>query len=103
MIDSLLLQSYNEEKRNCTQKWGSLLKITTQRIAELAGVSRGAVDKTIHGRPGVRADVRRRILQVIQETGYVSPQERKRAQAAHPVRQPSPSSCPASTIRILRP
>lgn len=84
MIDSLLLQSYNEEKRNCTQKWGSLLKITTQRIAELAGVSRGAVDKTIHGRPGVRADVRRRILQVIQETGYVSPQERKRAQAAHP-------------------
>ena len=53
------------------------LKITTKKIAELAGVSRGAVDKTIHNRPGVREDVRKRILQVIEETGYVPLAERK--------------------------
>ena len=54
------------------------MKLTTTKIAELAGVSRGAVDKTIHNRPGVREDVRRRILQVIEETGYVPLAERKK-------------------------
>ena len=56
------------------------MKITTTKIAELAGVSRGAVDKTIHGRPGVREDVRKRILQVIEETGYIPLSERKTMQ-----------------------
>lgn len=54
------------------------MKLTTTKIAELAGVSRGAVDKTIHNRPGVREDVRRRILQVIEETGYIPLSERKK-------------------------
>lgn len=49
------------------------LKMTIDKIAELAGVSRGAVDKVIHGRPGVRADVRERVLQIIRQTGYVPP------------------------------
>ena len=53
------------------------MKMTTSRIAELAGVSRGAVDKTIHNRPGVREDVRQKVLQVIAETGYVPLSVRK--------------------------
>ena len=55
------------------------MKITTQKIAEIAGVSRGAVDKTIHNRPGVREDVRQKILQVIQETGYIPLKDRQSA------------------------
>lgn len=55
------------------------MKMTTSRIAELAGVSRGAVDKTIHNRPGVREDVRQKVLQVIAETGYVPLSARKTA------------------------
>lgn len=53
------------------------MKMTTSKIAELAGVSRGAVDKTIHGRPGVRPEIRARILQVMEETGYIPLKERK--------------------------
>ena len=55
------------------------MKMTTSKIAELAGVSRGAVDKTIHGRPGVRPEIRARILRVMDETGYVPLGERKKA------------------------
>lgn len=47
------------------------MKITINKIAELAGVSRGAVDKVIHNRPGVKPEVRRRIAEVIERTGYV--------------------------------
>lgn len=47
------------------------MKITIQHIATRAGVSRGAVDKVIHNRPGVREEVRQRVLRVIAETGYV--------------------------------
>ncbi|MBQ8584816.1 MAG: LacI family DNA-binding transcriptional regulator [Butyricicoccus sp.] len=53
------------------------MKMTTSKIAELAGTSRGAVDKTIHGRPGVRPEVRARILQVIEETGYIPLKDRR--------------------------
>ena len=34
------------------------MKITTQAIADLAGVSRATVDKVIHNRPGVSDAVR---------------------------------------------
>lgn len=54
------------------------MKMTTEKIAALAGVSRGAVDKTIHGRPGVREEVRQKILRVIEETGYIPLGERQR-------------------------
>ncbi|MDO4175750.1 MAG: LacI family DNA-binding transcriptional regulator [Eubacteriales bacterium] len=60
--------------------------MTTTKIAEIVGVSRGAVDKTIHGRPGVREDVRERILQVMEETGYVPLSERKKVQAKQSVK-----------------
>ena len=45
------------------------MKVTINKIAELAGVSRGVVDKVIHGRPGVRPQVRERVMQVIRQTG----------------------------------
>ncbi len=47
------------------------MKITIRKIAEMAGCSRSAVDKVIHGRPGVREEVRREVLRIIEETGYV--------------------------------
>ena len=56
------------------------MKMTMSKIALLAGASRGAVDKTIHNRPGVREEVRQRVLRVIDETGYIPLAERKAVQ-----------------------
>ena len=56
------------------------MKMTMSKIASLAGASRGAVDKTIHNRPGVREEVRQRVLRVIDETGYIPLAERKAVQ-----------------------
>ena len=50
-------------------------KPTIQMIAELAGVSRGTVDRVINNRSYVKAEVRERVLRIAQETGYVSPRE----------------------------
>lgn len=50
-------------------------KPTIQMIADLAGVSRGTVDRVINNRSYVKAEVRERILRIAQETGYVSPRE----------------------------
>ncbi|MGM9631040.1 LacI family DNA-binding transcriptional regulator [Butyricicoccus sp.] len=49
------------------------MKMTIEKIAEMAGVSRGTVDKVIHGRPGVRDSVREQVLQIIRQSGYVPP------------------------------
>jgi LacI family transcriptional regulator len=46
------------------------MKITINMIAEKAGVSRGTVDKVIHGRKGVSDPVRQRVLQVVEEYQY---------------------------------
>lgn len=46
------------------------MKITIRKIAELAGVSRGTVDKVLHGRPGVSEEVRAHVRAVISELGY---------------------------------
>lgn len=56
------------------------MKMTIRKIAELAGVSRSAVDKVIHGRAGVRPEIRERVRQIIVETGYVPIHERKAAE-----------------------
>lgn len=48
---------------------------TIQMVAELAGVSRGTVDRVLNGRSYVSAQVRQRVLAAIQETGYVSYRE----------------------------
>jgi len=46
---------------------------TIQMVADLAGVSRGTVDRVLNNRSHVRADVRERVLDAIRDTGYVSP------------------------------
>lgn len=50
-------------------------KITIQMIADMAGVSRGTVDRVLNNRSYVRKDVKERILKIVDETGYVSPKE----------------------------
>lgn len=64
-------------------------RATIQTVAELAGVSRGTVDRVLNGRSYVRADVRERVLAAIAETGYVSPREahaRQMAAALEPLK-----------------
>lgn len=48
---------------------------TIQMVAERAGVSRGTVDRVLNDRSYVSAEVRQRVLDAIQETGYVSCRE----------------------------
>ncbi|TLS52642.1 LacI family transcriptional regulator [Klebsiella pneumoniae] len=53
---------------------------TLESIAELAGVSRGTVSRVVNGQPGVKPNVRERVLAVIERTGYVpNPQARSLA------------------------
>jgi LacI family transcriptional regulator len=44
--------------------------LTLEDIAKLAGVSRSTVSRVANGQPNVRDDVRKRVLDVIQTTGY---------------------------------
>jgi LacI family transcriptional regulator len=44
--------------------------LTLEDIAELAGVSRSTVSRVVNEQPNVRANVRKRVLEVIQDTGY---------------------------------
>ena len=68
---------------------------TIQTVAELAGVSRGTVDRVLNNRSYVRADVRARVLNAIQETGYLSPKE------AH--RQAAEAKLPLKPVRLHTP
>lgn len=54
---------------------------TIQMVAELAGVSRGTVDRVLNDRPHVNEAVRRRVLEAMRELGYISPREAYRRQA----------------------
>lgn len=47
------------------------MSFTIRQIAEIAGVSRGTVDKVLHGREGVSDEVRARVEDVIRKAGYV--------------------------------
>lgn len=60
------------------------MKITIRKIAELAGVSRGTVDKVVHGRAGVSDEVRAQVQSIIEEYGYKLP-VRKPKTVAPPV------------------
>src|SRR5215471_5955627 len=40
------------------------------RIAELAGVSIGTVDRALHGRPGINQETRQRVLDIAKKIGY---------------------------------
>lgn len=46
------------------------MRATIKMIAERAGVSIGTVDRVLHDRPYVKAEVRERILQVMEELDY---------------------------------
>ena len=45
-------------------------KVTIQMIADASGVSRGTVDRVLHGRSYVHEDVRRRVLEAVRDLGY---------------------------------
>jgi LacI family transcriptional regulator len=45
-------------------------KIGIREIAKLANVSIATVDRALHGREGIKASTRQRILQFAQKTGY---------------------------------
>lgn len=42
-----------------------------KRIAKLANVSIGTVDRVLHKRPGVSKETEKRVLKIIKETGYI--------------------------------
>ncbi len=44
--------------------------MTVKEIAELAGTSRGTVDRVLHNRPGVKKEVYERVLRVIEEYNF---------------------------------
>ena len=44
--------------------------LTLEHVAQLAGVSRSTVSRVVNHHPGVRQQVRERVWQVIDETGY---------------------------------
>ena len=58
---------------------------TIQEIAEIAGVSRGTVDRALNKRGRVNKEVAERIFQIADEIGYV-PKKEKNAAKLQPVR-----------------
>ena len=48
------------------------MRATIKMIAERAGVSIGTVDRVLHDRPYVKEEVRRRVLEVMEELDSVS-------------------------------
>ena len=70
-IDNLLALWYgeNENPFTCTEV-GAPMGITSQKIAELAGVSRGTVDRALNHRGGVKPQVQRRIEELARQHGY---------------------------------
>ena len=46
------------------------MAVTAQKIAELAGVSRGTVDRALHNRGRVNPEVAARIRKIADELGY---------------------------------
>lgn len=46
------------------------MRIAQQTVADLAGVSRGTVDRVINNKPNVRPETRERVLNAIEELGY---------------------------------
>ena len=61
-------------------------RVTIQQIAELAGVSRGTVDRVLNHRSYVSEAVRARVEAAVAETGYISPREAYRREQDDAVR-----------------
>ena len=66
------------------------MAITLRQIAKLAGVSLTTASRVINDKPGVKPEVRERVLQVVSEFGYI-PDQDARSLAAHRSNK-SPSS-----------
>jgi len=49
---------------------GVIMKVTIKKIAEVAGVSRGTVDRALNHRKGVNVKVAERIIKIAEELGY---------------------------------
>jgi LacI family transcriptional regulator len=49
----------------------NVARLTLERVAELAGVSRSTASRVINGQDGVRPEIRRRVLDVVELTGFV--------------------------------
>ncbi len=58
------------------------MNVTVKTLAQAAGVSRGTVDRVLHGRGGVRADVEQKVKELARQMGYV-PNRAGRALAAN--------------------
>jgi LacI family transcriptional regulator len=48
-----------------------MARMTLERVAQLAGVSRSTASRVINGQEGVRPELRRRVLAVVEDTGFV--------------------------------
>lgn len=46
------------------------MRVTIQKIADMAQVSRGTVDRVIHGRYGVDPEIRARVLRIMEQLEY---------------------------------
>jgi len=53
-----------------TRAKGNGMALTLKQIAELAGVSRTTASRVLNNHPGVRAEVRERVNQVMAEHGF---------------------------------
>lgn len=49
------------------------MAVTIQKIAELSGVSRGTVDRVLHGRPNVNPMIREKVVRAAEKLGYQPP------------------------------
>lgn len=50
-------------------------RVTIQAVADKAGVSRGTVDRVLNNRAHVNPEIKQKVLQAIEETGYLSPKQ----------------------------
>ena len=48
------------------------MAVTAQQIAELAGVSRGTVDRALHRRGGVKPEIQRRVEEAVTQSAEES-------------------------------
>ena len=49
------------------------MAVTIQKIAELSGVSRGTVDRVLHGRPNVNPMIREKVVRAAEKLGHQPP------------------------------
>ncbi len=54
------------------------MKLTMSEIAQACGVSRGTVDRVVHGRPHVNPEIRARVEEMLRESGYTSVKSAKK-------------------------